>query len=486
VNKHLFEMANIRDQCSWVHYNQPQAATFKAMDLVRMAVGRAATLAPLSDTRVEVDRRGLVLGGGVAGMTAALSLAEQGFEVTLIEREAELGGMARRIFHNLEGPSPRELVEQLIQRVTEHPRVRVYTSSRIDQFGGHVGRFNLTIESDGRRLEVGGGAVIVATGAAVYEPSEYGYGRSNAVLTQLELEEKLEDTAFARSLRQVVMIQCVGSRDEEHPYCSRVCCREAVKNALAIKQANPQARVYVLYRDIRTYGFDELHYKRAREAGVVFIRFEPEQKPEVEVDGAGGTSGLRVRVIDDVLRRPVEFRPDVVVLSAGIRPQDDAVAVSQALKVPLNADGFFLEAHIKLRPLDFPTDGVFLAGLAHAPKSIAESISQAKGAAARAATILSREYLERSGEVSEVDPKRCAACLTCVRLCPYGVPQINEEGVAYIEPASCQGCGVCASVCPRKAISTRHYRDEQLIAKMDVLFDSSGGELSSASAGDES
>lgn len=481
LNKHLFEMANIRDQCSWVHFNQPQAATLKARDLVRMAVARAATLAPLPDTRVEVDRRGIVLGGGVAGMTAALSLAEQGFEAVLIEREAELGGLARRIWHNLEGPPPRELAEELVRRVTEHPRVRVYTAARIDQFGGHVGRFSLTITADGRRLELGGGAVIVATGAAAYEPTEYGYGRHPAVVTQLELEARLAEPGFARTLREVVMIQCVGSRNQEHPYCSRVCCREAVKNALAIKAANPQTRVFVLYRDMRTYGFDELHYQRARQAGVVFIRFEPERKPQVE-EAAGR---LRVRVEDDVLRRPVEFRPDLVVLSAGVRPQHDAAAVSQALKVPLNADGFFLEAHMKLRPLDFPTDGVFLAGLAHAPKTIAESISQAKGAAARAATILAQPYLERSGEVSEVDSRRCAACLTCVRFCPYGVPQITEQGVAYIEPASCQGCGVCASVCPRKAISTRHYRDEQVIAKVDALFDQPETELSRASRGDE-
>jgi heterodisulfide reductase subunit A len=261
------------------------------------------------------------------------------------------------------------------------------------------------------------------------------------------------------------MIQCVGSREEEHQYCSRVCCQEAVKNSLAIKEANPDARVYVLFRDVRTYGFDELHYQRAREAGVVFVRFDPENKPVVKLHG-----GLTVTVTDDVLGRPIELKPDVLVLSAAIRPHPEAGAVSQALKVPLNADGFFLEAHMKLRPLDFPSDGVFLAGLAHAPKSMSESISQAKGAAARAATVISKPVMYRSGIVSEVDQTSCAGCLTCVRLCPYDVPVISEEGVAYIEPASCQGCGVCASVCPRKAITTRHYDDQQIAAKVDVLF----------------
>jgi len=285
------------------------------------------------------------------------------------------------------------------------------------------------------------------------------------VITQLELEEKLQTPGFAEGLREVVMIQCVGSREEEHPYCSRVCCQEAVKNALAINEANPRARVYVLYRDIRTYGMDEVHYERARRAGVVFIRFEPDRKPEVEADG-----GLRVVVHDDVLRRPVELRPDLIVLSAAIRPHPESEAVSRALKVPLNADGFFLEAHMKLRPLDFPSEGIFLAGLAHAPKTMAEAISQAKGAAARAATIISRPFLDRSGIISEVDAHVCAACLTCVRLCPYDVPTITEEGVAYIEPAACQGCGVCAAACPRKAIVTRHYQDEQITSKVDALF----------------
>ncbi len=465
LNKHLFEMANIRDQCSWVHFNHPREATFKAKDLVRMAVARAATLHPFEDVLVEVDQRAIVLGAGLAGMTAALSLADQGFEVALVECEPEPGGIARQIRHTLDGPDPQAHLAELIRGVEEHPLVRLYTGAEIEEFSGHVGKFTATLRQGDRTVHIGGGAVIVATGGAPYEPTEYGYPESDAIVTQLELEQKLEESGFAAGLNEVVMIQCVGSREEEHLYCSRVCCQEAVKNSLAIKEANPKTRVYVLFRDMRTYGFDEIHYQRAREAGVVFIRFDPERKPQVETKG-----GLRVTVQDEVLGRPVELRPDLLVLSAAIRPHARAEAVSRALKVPLTADGFFLEAHMKLRPLDFGSEGIFLAGLAHAPKSMAESISQAKGAAARAATVISKPMMYRSGVVSEVDPASCAGCLTCVRLCPYEVPVIGEDGVAYIEPASCQGCGLCAAACPRKAITTRHYRDDQLIAKVDVLF----------------
>ncbi len=465
LNKHLFEMANIRDQCSWVHYNQPDKATYKAKDLVRMAVARAGTLRSFADQRLEVDQRAIVLGAGVAGMTAALGLADQGFEVSLIERESQLGGIARQIRHLLGDVDPQAYLADLIDRVTGHEKINLYTGAELDELAGHVGNFRVTVRQGDQSVEVGGGAVIVATGGKPYEPTEYRYPDSDKIVTQLELEEKLADPQFSKDLKQVVMIQCVGSREEKHMYCSRVCCQEAVKNSLAIKKANPKAQVFVLFRDLRTYGLNEVYYEQAREAGVVFIRFDPEKQPEVSLDGS-----LRVTVTDSDLGRPVVLNPDVLVLSAAVRPHGQTEAVSKALKVPLNADGFFLEAHIKLRPLDFGTEGIFLAGLAHAPKTIAESISQAQGAAARAATIISRPLLDRSGIVSEVDQESCAGCLTCVRLCPYDVPIIGEDGVAVIEPASCQGCGVCAAACPRKAITTRHYDDQQLVAKMDVLF----------------
>jgi len=447
-----------------------------------MAVARAATLLPLKDIRVEMDQRAVVIGGGLAGMTAALSLADQGFEAALIEREQELGGVARRIRRSLDDADPQTRLAELIRRVKEHPQLRLYTGAVIEEFSGHVGRFRVKLRQHDRMLEVGGGAVIVATGGAPYQPTEYAYGQSDAIVTQIELEQRLDEPDFVSGLEEVVMIQCVGSRDDEHPYCSRVCCQQAVKNALLIKEGNPRARVFVLYRDMRTYGFNEVHYRRAREAGVVFLRFEPETKPRVTTEGA-----LSVVVVDGVLRRPIQLRPDLLVLSAAVRPHPVAEALSHMLKVPLDAHGFFLEAHIKLRPLDFPSEGIFLAGLAHAPKLMAESIGQAKGAAARAATVLSKPYLDRSGIVSVVDQSRCAACLTCVRLCPYEVPEINEDGVAYIEPASCQGCGLCASACPRKAITTQHYRDEQLTSQTGVLFGDPEFELAEAASerGDE-
>ena len=465
LNKHLFEMANIRDQCSWVHFNDPNAASFKSKDLVRMAVARAALLRPFEDIRVPVDQRAIIIGAGVAGMTAALNLAEQGFETALIEREDQLGGVARRIQRTLDEPDLQAHLAQMIEQVNENPLVKLYTNAKITDFAGHIGSFKTTLDVDGETVEVGGGAIVVATGGAEHEPTEYGYADSTAIVTQLELEQKLQDPDAAKALNEVVMIQCVGSREEEHQYCSRVCCQQAVKNALSIKQANPDASVYILFRDMRTYGMAELHYREAREAGVIFIRFDPERKPEVSTNGS-----LKVTVHDDVMDMPVELQPDLVVLSAAIRPDPGAGTLSQELKVPLNADGFFLEAHMKLRPLDFPSDGVFLAGLAHAPKTLAESISQAKGAAARAATVICNPHLDRSGIVSQVDQDSCAGCLTCVRLCPYEVPVINDQGVAFIEPASCQGCGVCSSACPRKAIVTCHYSDQQMVTKVEALF----------------
>ena len=474
LNRHLFEMANIRDQCSWVHFNQPEEATFKAKDLVRMAVARAATLQPLDDILLDVDQRAIVLGAGVTGMTAALSLADQGFEVSLVERESKPGGIAREIRHTLQGDDPRALVRDLVARIDEHDLVNLHTGAEVEDFSGHVGAFKATLRRGERIIEIGGGAVIVATGGAAYQPTEYGYPENDRILTQMELEENLEKPDFAAGLEEVVMIQCVGSRDDEHPYCSRICCQEAVKNALAIIESNPAARIYVLFRDIRTYGLDEVYYQRAREAGVVFIRFDSESPPEVKT-----SEGLEVRVIDQTLDRTVLLKPDVIALSAGVRPHPEADSVSKALKVPVTADGFFLEAHVKLRPLDFGSDGIFLAGLAHAPKTIAESISQAKGAAARAATIISRPTMFRSAVVSEVDSARCAGCLTCVRMCPYDVPVIGEDGVAFIEPASCQGCGLCASVCPRKAIVTKHYEDKQLVPALDAIF----GDLEHETAG---
>ncbi|MDY6893581.1 MAG: NAD(P)-binding protein [Chloroflexota bacterium] len=467
LNKYLFEMANIRDQCSWVHATHMPEANEKAKDLVRMAVARAVDLEPLYESPAAIKRGALVIGGGMAGMTAALGVAEQGYEVVLVERENELGGNLRHLYYTVEGSDPQALLSDLLEKIDKEPKVTVYKGAEIKDFLGYVGNYKTAISTaDGGTVEIEHGVVILATGATEYEPTEYLCGQSDKVMTQVGLEERIaKHSPDVKGLNSVVMIQCVGSREEGHMYCSRICCTQAVTNAIKLKDKNPETEVYVLYRDIRTYGMNELKYREARDKGVTFIRFDVEQKPEVEqVDGK-----LTVKVFDSVLGTNIIIAPDILVLSAAVRPQPDAVEFSSKLKLPLTQDGFYMEAHMKLRPLDFVNEGMYLCGLAHAPKTISESISQARGAVSRAMTILSKPHLMVSGVISVVDEDRCVACLTCVRSCPFGVPKINERGVAYIEPAACQGCGICASACPRKAITLQHYSDQQVMAKTAVL-----------------
>jgi heterodisulfide reductase subunit A-like polyferredoxin len=469
INKYLFEMANIRDQCSWVHQSEPAPATEKAKDLVRMAVARAARLEPIREHTFPVVSKGLVIGGGIAGMTAALSLAEQGFEAVLVEREDRLGGIALNLRRSLTGLDVPTFVEQLAARVLSHPKITLFMNSELREFSGHVGRFSVKVRnrksSDETAFEIG--AVIVATGGREYEPTEYLRGRSDKVWTQSELDRYLHDhDRPMEGVKNVVMIQCVGSREPDNLYCSRVCCGTAIKNALAIKEKVRAVNVYVLFRDIRTYGFKELYYRKAREAGVMFLRYDRERKPIVE-ETAGG---LTVRVFDQILDGEVELPADRVVLSAAIRPHPETETLGALMKVPRNDVGFFMEAHMKLRPLDFASEGIFLCGVAHGPKYIPETLAQARGAAARAATVLSKEALQISGEVSVVDPELCASCLTCVRVCPFSVPVIDSSiNRAYIEAASCQGCGICVSVCPRKAIRLQHHTEEQILAKVSAL-----------------
>jgi len=467
LNKFLFEMANIRDQCSWVHATHAPEANDKARDLVRMAVARVVNLEPLHESPSPIKRSALVIGGGLAGMTAALGVASQGFEAVLVERESALGGNLKHLHYTLDGSDPQALLTSLVEQVEREPKVKVYTGAEVKELSGYVGNYATTImTSDGGTDRIEHGVVILATGAAEYKPAEYEYGRSDRIVTQVELEEKIAaGSPDVRGLKSVVMIQCIGSREEDHMYCSRVCCSQAVKNAIKLKDADPDTEVYVLYRDIRTYAMKELKYREARDKGVTFIRFDIDRRPELE--SAGDT--LRVKVYDSVLGTDIILEPDVLVLSAAIRPQPDAEKLASKLKLPLTQDGFFMEAHMKLRPLDFVNEGMFLCGLAHAPKTISESIAQARGAVSRAVTILSKSHLMVGGVISVVDPDRCVACLTCVRSCPFNVPRINENGVAYIEPAACQGCGICASACPRKAIRLRHYSDDQVLAKTAVL-----------------
>jgi heterodisulfide reductase subunit A-like polyferredoxin len=469
LNKYLFEMANIRDQCSWVHATHMPQSTEKAKDLVRMAVARANTLLPLHQQRAEVTRRALIVGGGLSGMTAALGIAAQGYEAVLVEREKELGGNLKRIYYNESDSDPQALLIDLIKKVEIDPKIKVYKGASVKKTTGFLGNYVTDIITGQGRIEtIPHGVVIIASGGTEYKPVEYLYGQSSKIMTQLDLEKKIkEKTEDLKSLKSVAMIQCVGSREEEHLYCSRVCCNQAIINAIKLKESNPEMDVYILYRDIRSYGMHELQYRRAREVGVTFIHFRKSQKPLVSLENGN----LQVKVMDKALNKQIVLNPDRLVLSAAIRPQADADEFASNLKLSLTQDKFVMEAHMKLRPLDLVNEGMYVCGLAHAPKNISESIAQAQGAVSRALTVLSQPYLMVGGVVSAVDPEKCAACLTCVRSCPYDVPRINEEGVAYIEPAGCQGCGICASVCPRKAITLQNYSDEQVMAKTHVLVE---------------
>jgi heterodisulfide reductase subunit A-like polyferredoxin len=471
LNKYLFEMANIRDQDSWVHQGSPQLATEKAKELVRMSVARAALLKPIGDLLFPVTQKALVVGGGLAGLTAALTIADGGYQVYLTEQDGKLSGsLARRLHHTLEGHPVQPFLEDLVRRVEDHPLIEWLPNTRVLDVSGHIGKFTSTVAAGQFRRELTYGAVVVATGAQEYEPQEYLYGQNPRVLTQTEFEHLLwEGPQDFQGQARVVMIQCVGSREPEHPYCSRVCCGEAVKNAIRLKELNPRAEIFILYRDIRTYGLKEVYYKKARDLGVQFVRFDADRRPEVKA----GPQGLEVQVYDPSLRAALALPADYLVLSAAIRPHPASQDIARVFKLPPDADGFLMEAHLKLRPLDFASAGVFLCGLAHGPKTLEESLAQARGAAARAMGVLAQEEMYVAGSVAQVDPLKCVACLTCVRTCPYGVPRMDEsEGVVQIDAAACQGCGNCASACPRKAIAVKHNLDEQFIAKIAAIRES--------------
>ena len=467
LNPYLFEMANIRNQDSWVHANDHEAATRKAKDLVRMSAARAATLKMLKSKTVSINKQALVIGGGIAGMNAALGLARQGFPVVIVEKDPELGGFARRLHHTIEGADIQSYLKQVTAEVSGHPKIRVLTGARITAFEGFKGNFLTTVAlgGDGRSEKIEHGAIIVATGATEYRPTEYLYGQDPRVLTQVEFGDLLDKNG-ASDLQSVVMIQCVGSRNEKNVNCSRICCQNAVKNALLLKKKNPDAQVYVLFRDIRTYGQLEDYYTEARKQGVIFIRFEPEAAPQASANG----DGVAVRVKDHVLQREIEILADRLVLSAGVTAADTA-DVSGLMKFNRNPEGFFIEAHVKLRPVDMPSEGVYLCGTAHGPKLISETIAQAQAAASRASTLLSKDSIKLSAITAKVDPDHCVKCLTCVRTCPFGVPQFNDTTkVVEINEALCHGCGVCTAVCPRQTINLSFYEDEQIVCKIEALL----------------
>ncbi|RLC31655.1 MAG: heterodisulfide reductase [Deltaproteobacteria bacterium] len=467
LNKYLFEMANIRNQNSWIHSKMPGAATEKARDLVQMAVARAATLYPLHEKKIPVVPKAVVIGGGIAGMNAALSLADQNFEIVMVEKEARLGGFANRLFHTIEGADVQAYVARLAARVEDHPRIQVLTRSLIVGFSGFKGNFTTEILVGPGMYErkIEHGAVILATGAGEYRPNGFLYGKDARVVTQVELSERLERQG-ADGLEQVVMIQCVGSRNRENPNCSRICCQGAVKNALAIREKNPDAQIYVLYRDIRTYGMLEDYYTEARRQGVLFFRYDAEDPPSVE----SVKDGVQVTFFDHILGRKLRVTADLLALSAGMK-SEDTEELASILKVARNVDGYFMEAHVKLRPVDMATEGVFVCGTAHGPKLISETIAQAQAAASRATTFLSSPYLTLSAVTARVNPDKCAACLVCVRSCSYDVPRINADGVSEIDEALCHGCGACVSECPAKAIELNWYEDNQILSKVDALLE---------------
>jgi heterodisulfide reductase subunit A2 len=471
LNKYLFEMANIRNQDSWVHMQDHQKATEKAKDLVRMSVSRAALLKPLHEKKVDIKQSALVIGGGVAGLNAALNLADQGFDAVLLEKGKELGGLSRRIMHTIDGLEVQPYLDQLIAKVQAHDKISLFTEAQLVSFKGYKGNFTAKIVAGAARAEhtIEHGVVVVATGAYEYQPTEHLYGASDRVMTQLELDRLLrrqENGVNPAHWKRVVMIQCVGSRNEENPNCSRICCQSAVKHALELKELNPEMDIVILYRDMRMYGLLEDYYTEARRKGILFSRFSLDNPPRV----SGNGEGLEVAFHDHVLGRPFRVPADAVVLSAATLANETNELASH-LKVPRNAYGFFIEAHAKLRPVDFASEGIYLCGTAHSPKLISESIAQALAAASRAGSFLAERTLSVGGVVAHVDKSRCAACLVCVMVCPYGVPRINEENVSEINEALCQGCGVCVSECPAKTIQLSHYEDDQVASNIHALLE---------------
>ena len=466
LNKYLLEMANIREQVAWVHKGEAAKATQKAKGLIRMAVADANLRQPISEAEVPVTRTGLVVGGGIGGLNAALSLAQQGFPVTLVEKSGELGGIARRLYSTIEGDDVQAYLQDLIAQVQAHPQIEVLTNSEIVEFKGIKGDFTSKIKVAGDTRELRHGVAIVASGAEPYKPKEYLYGQNPAVLTQLELEERLAaKPEEAKGWKNIAMIQCVGSRNQENPNCSRICCQAAIKNALHIKKLNPEANVFILYRDMRTYGLMEDYYQEARRQGVMLFRYRRQEPPMVEDKGGR----LSMRFKDLLLDREVVLSPDILALSTGAVPGDNE-GLARTMKLERDDLGWFQEVHLKQRPVDFFTEGVYMCGLAHAPKLITETIAQAQAAAGRALTVLAAERQRIGGVVAVVEKDLCAACLICVRACPYDVPYICEDGYSMIDPARCQGCGICSAECPAKAITLQSYTDAQLLAKCDALL----------------
>ena len=472
INQYFYEMANIREHCSWVHSKDPENATQKAKEIVRMSVARTSLLEPLKEYELPVNKTALVVGGGLAGMTSALSMAKQGFQVQLLEKDKQLGGVARRIHTTLEGMDVQAFLKDTIKKVYQHPHIHVSHDATITNVSGYVGNFTTTVKSRGRVKDIDHGAAILATGAEEYQPTEYLYGENDQVLTQLELEARIaqKDETLSQT-KNLVMIQCVGCRNEDRNYCARICCSHAIKNAVNLKALNPDMDIYILFRDMRTYGYREDYYREAADKGVKFIRWESDAGPQVEATTEGGKSILRVTVPDPILGQRLALDADVLTLSAAVIPSEESMEVARLFKVAMSPDGFFQEAHVKLRPVDFAAEGVFLCGIAHYPKHITETISQAYAAAGRAITILTKDSVTASGSVCEVDESACESCGACISVCNYGAIEFyeTEKGKkAKVNPILCKGDGLCNTVCPARAISLKHFTDDEIFCQIDA------------------